>query len=206
MPTSYTWPLAPDTPTPPGPLSPDAYSAEAYARQLRLLLPRGPLWEAAPGSRLSRVLLAIGDELARVDSRGADLLLEADPRTADETLDAWEQLLGLPDEAVTVIPATPEERRLAITQKLIRRGGQHAAYYVALADAAGYSVSIVDSFGSSVLRAGFRAGDRVRGIPWAHTWEVRVSPPSGPALSHAELEATIRRVAPAHTVVIFTYL
>lgn len=180
----------------------DTRTAEAYARQLRHLLPRGRLWDVVPGSLLDRLLFAIGDELARVDSRGADLLLEADPRTATETIGDWERVLG-----VTPPPgATPEDRRLAITAALVQQGGQTPAYYTAIAEAAGYSVTIIPSFSDLVLRAGFRAGARCYGVEWAHTWEVRVSPPAGAALSHGELEALIRSAAPAHSVVIFTYL
>ena len=200
MPTGYTWPLAPTPPQPPGPVAPTAYSADAYARQLRHLLPRGRLWEAPTGSLLDALLHAIGDELARVDSRGVDLLEEADPRTATETLDAWERVLAIPRQA------TDAERRLAVTTALVQQGGQTPAYYTALAAAAGYAVTITPSFGALVLRAGFRAGDRCFGTEWAHTWEVRVSPPTGAALSHGELEAAIRATAPAHTVVLFTYL
>ena len=180
--------------------------ASRYARALALLLPRGVLWNLEQDSWISATLLAIADSLARVDDRAYDLVNEADPSTASETLGDWERVLGLPDDDISAIPATPEERRLAVTQAFVKQGGQTPAYYIALAAACGYTVTIDDQFASDVLRAGFRAGDRVYGLAWAYTWRVNVSPPSGTALSHAELEAVIRRVAPAHTQVIFEYL
>jgi len=179
----------------------------AYARQLKQLLPQGAAWLLESGSVVSRTMLALAEELARVDARGSDLVEESDPRTATETLDAWERMLGLPDEAILTIPATDAERRLAVTQKLLTLGGQSAAFYIALADVCGYVVTIDDTYGLTVARAGrARAGDRVRSVEWAHVWEVTVSPPAGTALSTTELEAIIRRAAPSHTVVLFTYL
>lgn len=182
-------------------------TSDAYARMLKQLLPRGPLWFVEPGSVLSKTLLAIADELARVGERGEDLIEESDPRTATETLDDWERNLGLPDHCIEAIPATDEERRLAITQKLIKRGGQTPALYIALAAAAGYDVEITEDYGATIARSGkCRSGDRIYGEEWAHVWKVTADPPSGPALSHDELECIINRAKPAHTFVFFEFL
>lgn len=70
-------------------------TAEAYARMLKALLPPGKLWRLSPGSLLSKVLLASGDEMSRVDARAHALLEEADPRTADELLPDFERELAL---------------------------------------------------------------------------------------------------------------
>ena len=59
-------------------------SAAAYADQLKQLLPRGRLWLLEADAKLRALLLAIAEELARVDARGVDLINESDPRTADE--------------------------------------------------------------------------------------------------------------------------
>jgi uncharacterized protein YmfQ (DUF2313 family) len=182
-------------------------NAAAYARQLKELLPRGAAWLFEADSFLSKTLLAIADELERVDGRAADLLEEWDPRTADETIEDWERVLGLPDSCVTAIPATLAERRLAVVSKLTSRGGQSRAFFTALALACGYSVTIHE-YGPSgeVLRVGFRCGDRVSGSYWAYAWRLDVSPPAGSALPTADFECIIRRAAPAHTTVIFEYL
>lgn len=181
-------------------------SADSYARQLKQLMPRGALWLFEAASDLSALLLAIADELNRVDTRTADFLRESDPRTATETLPNWERVLGLPDEVITTIPATTAERRLAITQKFVALGGQDAPYYEALALACGYVVTITTGYSGTVLRSGFRSGSRVYGNSWAFVWKVVVQPPVGTALTHAQLEASIERAAPAHTIVIFEYL
>jgi uncharacterized protein YmfQ (DUF2313 family) len=178
----------------------------AYARQLRQLLPPGRLWNLEPDSNLSKLMLSIAEELARVDARGLVLIEESDPRTATETLDEWERMLGLPDEDVLEVPSTTEARRQAIISKLLRLGGQSRAYYVTLAAACGYEVSIYDGYGAELFRVNRqRMGDRLYGPEWAHTWKVTVQPPTGSALTTDELERILRRVAPAHTVVIFEY-
>jgi uncharacterized protein YmfQ (DUF2313 family) len=182
-------------------------TAEKYSRMLKQILPPGALWLLEADRVLARLLLALGDELTRASERAAALVEEADPRTATETLDEWERLLGLPDSAISVIPATAAERRLAITQKLISQGGQRAAYYVALAAACGYTVTVEDGFSSDVTRAGTAvAGDFLEGLGNAFTWNVVVEAPSGTALSHAELEAVLNRAKPAHTTITFEYL
>lgn len=176
-------------------------SADAYARQLKQLLPRGLLWHLEPESWLSKLLLAIADELARVDGRGEDLLDEWDPRTATETLDDWERVLGIPDGCVALADSVGERRR-AVTRKVIAQGGQSAAYYVALAAALGFEATVVETgpyawrldvalggYGltASVFRAGSRAGARLS------------------SRNVAVLECVINRAKPAHTSVLFAY-
>ena len=179
---------------------------DAWARALGKLLPSGAAWRPEPGSWLARVLSGTAEEFARFDTRAIAFREEMDPRTATETLDDWERVLGLPDSAITETPATVDERRRAVAQKQAAQGGQTPAYYIGVALACGYVVTIDDAYGARVLRSGFRSGSRAYGVAWAHAWRVDVQPPTGSALPHADLERVIRRVAPAHTYVVFNYL
>ncbi len=183
-----------------------ALSAAAYARQLKQLLPRGKVWLLDAGSWISQTLLGVSDELARVDARAEDLIEEADPRTATETLEEWEDMLGLPDEDITAIPAADADRQVAITQKLIGVPDCTPAGFEALALTCGYVATVTDGYGTLVLRSGFLCGARCYSEDWAHVFSLEVSPPAGAALTHAELEAVITRNAPSHTRVFFTYL
>lgn len=177
--------------------------ATAYSRQLKLLLPRGRVWVLDEGAQLPKLLLAIADELARVDGRAAQLLLEWDPRTADETLEDWEQVLGV----VPAEGASEAGRRLSITAKLIATGGQTAAYYIAVALALGFAttVTVTDDYvwtmtvdlGTStspfpLQETDFRAGDSLAGDVLAD-WAI------------PELENEINRLKPAHTRALFVY-
>lgn len=182
-------------------------NAESYARALKKLLPPGALWCLDAVSKLSSSFLAVGDELVRADARGTMLIEETDPRTATETLGDWETMLGLPDADVATIPATTAARRLAVTQKYVRQGGQNAAYYISLAHACGWTIYVGDGYDQTVFRAGRgRCGDRLYGPSWSFVWRVDVDFAAPVALTNVELEAIIRRVAPAHTVVVFNYL
>lgn len=181
-------------------------TGDAWARVLARLLPSGAAWRPEAGSWLQRVLRAGADEFARFDDRTEALRAELDPRSATETIEDWERVLGLPDDAVTEIPVTLDARRRAVFQKQVAQGGQDAAYFIGVALACGYVVTIDAAYGPRVLRAGFRAGARVYGVAWAFAWRIDVQPPAGSALPHADLERIIRRSGPAHTVVIFNYL
>jgi uncharacterized protein YmfQ (DUF2313 family) len=114
-------------------------SAEVYARMLKALLPPGKLWRLDPDSNLSLLLLACGDELARVDARGWDLIEEADPATTTELLEDFERILGLTAEG------TEAERRSAVVGRLVRRQRfRPADFRAALASSLGQDAADVD--------------------------------------------------------------
>lgn len=197
-------------------------SAPDYATQLRSLLPRGLAWEMAPDGVLSGLLLALGQEFARIDARAGALLEEADPRTALELLPDWEQVAGLPD-ACTGAPEEVYERQVALHQKLTGIGGQSRADFVELAAGLGYAIEIEE-------HRPFMVGDRIEsplsGEAWAFAWTVRVRPFEGVfeeadflayfragdpverrlvGFGQIDVECVIRRAAPAHTTVLFAY-
>lgn len=181
-----------------------AFGAASYLRSLKALLPPGVLFNLAPDGIVSKTLQATSDELARVDARGIDLLNEADPRTATETLDDWERVVSLPDEQVLAIPGTTAERRVAVTQKWIARGGQSLAYFTELCAACGWVLDSVDLF--EVLRANFRANDRCFDSTYAYTINFNLRDPSAAALATADVERVLRHATHAHIIAQFTYL
>ena len=84
------------------------FAAEAHASAMKMLLPAGRLWRLDAGSVLSLVLLAAGDELARISGRSADMVEEADSATTTELLEDFERELLLPSTG------TDADRRLRI--------------------------------------------------------------------------------------------
>lgn len=195
---------------------------EAYAQQLRQLLPRGSAWAAPAGGNFDGLLLGLAAEFARIDSRSLDLVDEADPRTALELLPDWERVAGLPD-ACTGIPDSIFERQRALHQKIAGVGGQNAAAFVALALLLGYVIEIEEH---AAFVAGMPVGGPVNGQAWAFAWTVHIRPydgvfaeseflaflragdPCGRRLvgyGALDIECVIRRAAPAHTFVIFAY-
>lgn len=195
-----------------------ARTAQDYALSFAALLPPGIAWNREPDSRLSRLLLAWGDELARADARVFALITELDPREANELLADWERIVGLPDPCVTarVDELTSRQRRDMAHARLTMVGGQSAAWYKARLNAFGYDVEIsefalhnVDSTVAAPLYA----------PPWNCAWkitaaraEIRIFAVTDTVADplawwgDASLECLIRAIAPAHSLPVFAYL
>lgn len=197
-------------------------TADAYAAQLRALLPRGKAWEFPPDGPFAGLLLGLAEEFTRIDGRTLDLLEEADPRTTLELLPDWERIAALPD-ACTGAPDNAAERQAALHQKLNRIGAENAATYIELAARVGYIIRIEEH---RPARIGMRIGERLNGPLWVFVWTVHVQPFEGyleesTFLAQArigdrlgvrlrgfgalDVECLIRRAAPAHTRVLFAY-
>lgn len=199
------------------------HGADDYAEGLANLLPRGPAWPREPDSILMQFVAGLaavwGEE---VDPRAAALLTrESDPRFTSELLDEWERAWGLPDPCVTA-PQTVEERRLALVSKITELGGQSRAFFIALAAAMGYTITITEY---SPFIAGYsHAGDpywQVGSPGIRFYWKVTVPNPrvswfiAGQA--HAgidpmariaraqDLECRLNQLKPGHTQIIFSY-
>lgn len=114
-----------------------ALTAAAFARMFKALLPPG-VWRLDADSFLSLVFLAGGDELERIDGRGADLIEESDPRTAVELLPDYERVLALASDG------TEAERQARVVAQLIRRNRfRPADFQLALAALLGQDVEDV---------------------------------------------------------------
>lgn len=193
-----------------------ALTGTDYLQQLQALLPQGPAWprEASP---LTRLLTGLAQELGRVDGRAMTLLEEADPRTTAELFADWERVGGLPDACAQAFGGdqTRAQRRAALVGKLTTLGGQSAAYYVGLAAALGYAITVED-FRPHTVRD--PVNHPLYGSAWAFAWQVNTAlntvtkhtvrgPVSDPLASWgtALLECVIQRLKPAHTTVLFSY-
>jgi uncharacterized protein YmfQ (DUF2313 family) len=191
-------------------------TAEQYRDQLMALAPSGMALPTDTDSVWALLLLALADELARMDGRCDDLLDEADPRTALELLSDWERVCGLPGDC-SQDAETIQERRQACHLTIAAQGGQSVAYFTGLAETLGVPITVEE------FRP-FRAGAAVAGDPltngdWAFAWRVRapettVQPfeaggnAAGDALAkwgNELFECRMSRLAPAHTILIFAY-
>lgn len=193
-------------------------TAEDYLRQLQALLPPGPAWQKDDAATLTRLLRGLSDELARVDGRAWQLVEESDPRATAELFLDWERVAGLPDACAEAFGGeqTMAQRRLALVAKLVTLGGQSPAYYIGVAAALGYAITITEFHAHSV-------NDDVDyplyGAAWNFAWQVNAALNSVTELrvdmtvddplaawGNALLECVIRRLKPAHTEVLFSYL
>ena len=168
-----------------------AMSSDDYAQQLGSLLPMGPAWPNE-GSQCSRMLSGLAAELARIDDRADALLDEVDPRTVTELIDEWELVSGTTGSSLV-------QRRAALHARMISLGGQSRAYFITLAGALGYTITIeeLQPFRASKNRVGDVLA--VPGIVYA--WRVSVLGVGGAP----DLEALFRDLKPAHTAVTFIY-
>jgi len=192
-------------------------TAADYLEQLKTLLPPGQAFPREAGTTLHDLLEGMSIELARVDDRGESLPVEAIPATSNELLSDWERVAGLPDKCSGVLEDTLQGRRNALLAKLASTGGQSSAYFIEIAAALGYTVTI-ETF--KPFRAGLsRAGDALTNGPWAFTWLVRAPEVSVTAFraglsaagerlrtwGNESLECKINQLKPAHTIALFAY-
>jgi uncharacterized protein YmfQ (DUF2313 family) len=192
------------------------YTGEAYKRLLQRLLPPGKAWTRAPGAALTEVLTGAAQVLARLDTQIEKIVTERDTRTTIDLLREHEIDLGLPDEC-TEVGATIEERRKAAHAKLIALGALSPAYYIGLAEALGYTVTIDEftPFWCGVGACGDPCGEQENIFFWRvniETTEVSVfftagssqcGDPLQTALQGNEVVCLLRRLKPGHTQLIF---
>lgn len=189
-----------------------------YLRLLQSLLPFGRAWNRDDDSNMSKFLLAQADEFSRVDSRSDDLLQERDTRYSSELLIDHEIDLGLPDEC-SRNGQTISERRLAAHSKLIALGQQNPAYFIELAAAYGWTITITEytPFWCGLGAMGDMCGRQEVIFYWkvsiAFSGEVVYftsgSSEAGDPLTFvpgtSSLICMLKKYKPAHTTLIFDY-
>ena len=126
---------------------------QEYRQQAERMLPPGLLWIPADDTVLRSLLTAVATEFARVDQRAQDALAESDPRVTLELLADWERFLGLPDPCAQLEP-TNSLRRLAVVAKLSKQGGASKQFFVDLALALGFVITIGNIEEHKTFRAG----------------------------------------------------
>ena len=155
--------------------------------------------------------------------RATDLLLDTMPvwnvlgaGSVAEQLDVWNLTLGLPDACLGGDPTLEQQIKQAVA-RFIGLGGQSIAFYTAFAANLGFAITISEF---APFRADINDADTpLYDFDSFFVWQVN-SANSGGWLFEADLntadeplgffantvlECEIRRIAPAHTLVFFTY-
>jgi len=184
-----------------------------HAELLTLLLPK-------PYETTDKVLAAsLAAEGAALDQAHASAQVVAEgisPAGADGLFLAdWERVYALPDTCAGGYAQTQAERIAAVLSKMRQRGGLSRSYYISLAKALGYEITIEEH---SVFVCGSTCGQALNNEPWRYVWTVRApattvrpftarSACGDPLASWGNtlLECVINRLKPAHTYVIFAY-
>lgn len=187
--------------------------------ELLALLPPGWVWPRDADTALARVLRGPAEEIARLEAAAAALLAQVDPRTANELLPDYERVLG-PDPCGRDLLLTGlDERRRAAHQRWTAGGLQTPAYFEAIAAQLGVPEARVEEtvpFVCGVAEAGMELTPPSEIFVWQmHLPATRVIEfEAGGAEAGAPLgeivpslvECVIRRLAPAHTSPVFSYL
>ena len=174
-------------------------SASDYYNQLVALLPSGPAWDIAPNSLLSEFLDAWSQEFARIQTRADTLVNEFDPFLTSELLTDYERVFGLPTDCLTNTALNLTQRHANLVTQMTSTGGQTAAYYVALAARAGYTITITDFISPNV----WRVNTTLNTINY-FTVNGGVNEPLA-IWQNTTLECLINRYKPAHTQALFAY-
>lgn len=193
------------------------YSVDDYTRGLVSLLPVGLAWPRDVTSTQHATVRAIGKAFARSDSDALSVLSGSFPSTALMMLPEWESTLGLPDDCAIGEIGSFGERLRAVVSRLISTGGLNRSYYIAVAAALGYEITILQ-FRPAMCSMSL-CGEAINGEEWPFTWKI-VAPGSTvrPAYSgqtycgdplatwgNKQLECTINRIAPSHINIVFVY-
>ena len=186
------------------------YSQNDYATALGALLPTGRAWPRASKTVQAAVLRALGNSLQRSDNEVVNLITGAFPATATVMLSEWESALGLPDDCSIGEIGGVSDRQRSVVSKLISTGGLNRGYYIRVAAALGYTITITQfrpaMSGMSVC------GDALNGDEWPFTWIIKYALAGAaycgdPLASwgNKQLECAISKIAPSHLNLIFSY-
>ena len=193
------------------------YSVADYTSALHGLLPTGLVWPRKSDGVQSAVLRALAQSYQKSDDSALALLEGAFPATATIMLTDWEKTLGLPDDCAIGENDSIAIRQKAILSKLFSTGGQSANYFIGVAKALGYDITIQVY---RQARAGMSVcGNPLNGEDWPSTWLV-TAPQTTMTFAQAgqsyagdplrswgnrRLECRLSKLAPSHTIVKFGY-
>ncbi|MHA3514545.1 YmfQ family protein [Yersinia enterocolitica] len=194
------------------------YSVSEYTEALQALMPMGLVWPRRPEGVQTEVLRALAHAYRRSDKDAQDLLSAAFPATATAMLPEWEATVGLPDLCAIGEVDSMIQRQRAVVSKLFGIGGQSAAYFIRVAKALGYSISITQyrqaCAGMAVCR------DALNGEEWPFTWLITAPKTtinyaqcgltycSDPLRTwgNKQLECRLAVLNPSHTILKFGYV
>lgn len=194
---------------------PPAFGNQDYQAALQRLMPTGRIWRGDQASILTATLGALAPTYTRSTAAALQLLIDANPSTTVNLLSEWEKSLGLPDPC-TIPGASVEQRSAAVRAKFGARGSLTTAYFIALAAALGFAITITEF---RPFCADDPCDSPVYGPEWSYVWQVNaptvttfyfsadLSSADDPleTFDNSELVCRILRDAPAGTVVLFSF-
>ncbi len=198
--------------------TPPNHTAYDYLQQFLRLLPRGRIWQRGWGLLQPQFLLTLMPTWVRLEQRASNLLVDAFPCSTTELLPEWMASLGLPDACSGPLD-TLQAQQAAVCAKFTARGGASQDYFIDIAAALGFVITI--QVFAPFYASRNRVGQRLFSTGWAYVWQVTL-PRSSSAIffrtsvsrvgerlvsyDSSVLECLFAQYKPAHTVVIFNYI
>ncbi|HIG8794094.1 TPA: YmfQ family protein [Raoultella terrigena] len=194
------------------------FTTDDYRQALQALIPTGRAWPRDPDTVQAAVLMSLAASFQRSDNDGLGILSGAFPQTATIMLPEWEKALGLPDDCSIGEVDTIAKRQNAIVSKFISTGGQSKSYFIGIAKALGYNITIKEY---RQARSGLSVcGDGLNGDDWPFVWlvegeetnisyaRVGLSYCGDPLRSwgNRQLECRLSALSPSYTLVKFGYI
>lgn len=194
------------------------FTTDDYRQALQALIPNGRAWPRDHDTVQAAVLRSLAASFQRSDNDALGILSGAFPQTATIMLPEWEKALGLPDDCSIGEVDTIGKRQNAIVSKFISTGGQSKSYFIGIAKALGYNITIKEY---RQARSGLSVcGDGLNGDDWPFVWlveaedttisyaRVGLSYCGDPLRSwgNRQLECRINALAPSYTLVKFGYI
>lgn len=194
------------------------FTTDDYRQALQALIPNGRAWPRDPDTVQAAVLRSLAASFQRSDNDALGILSGAFPQTATIMLPEWEKALGLPDDCSIGEVDTIAKRQNAIVSKFISTGGQSKSYFIGIAKALGYNITIKEY---RQARSGLSVcGDGLNGDDWPFVWlvegeetnisyaRVGLSYCGDPLRSwgNRQLECRLSAHSPSYTLVKFGYI
>lgn len=192
-------------------------TAPSIAASLRGKLPPG--WALAGRGGLRDALLeAIAEPVSAAEADAAVMMDEVDPRAAVRLLPDFERVLGPDPCGRDLADRTVEQRQQMAHQRWTARGGQSIPYFIATATRLGVAIEIEEYWPS--VAGGLQAGEPLIAQGEQFTWTVKLAligewwfragqnvagDPLG-GLTLSDIECELRRLKPAHTQIVFSYV
>lgn len=214
----------------------DPSKIDKYVSLMVNLLPRGRLWNPREQPTFTKWIRSFAVEFCRVDDRVVEMFKAIDPRTATEaeSMELWEQMLGIPDEC-TPEDQTIDERRTQAVQKLTNVGGLSKEFYEFIGEQLGFPDVTVTNWVNFVAGraragdpltnywdihfvAGSTAGEQLVSVGWLYYFNVDMPVTAGEhfvagsvagtplrTFSNELLQCTYRKIKPANAGVTFSF-
>lgn len=195
------------------------YTDDDFLAGFLNLLPDGPVWPKTPAEGsdapvVAQVSRALIKGYTRNAASGQGLLKDAFPVAPVMLLQEWEATLGLPDPCAGESPSI-QVRQQQVAARFVASGGQSRAYFIKVAAALGYDITITPQAPSRFGRA---FGAPFGGTDWAFTWQVNYPQFTITPLAFGSqfgqpfatwgntvLQCELNRLKPAHTIIIWNY-